>query len=81
MESTQSHIHLYYSLGMPPREIADTLGIPLKRVYHNLNTTDMGRRTLHYFPDLDTSLPQLNNAEQNRQFVAERYWPSKDNRG
>jgi hypothetical protein len=80
MDSTQAHIHYYSSLGMPPREISDTLGIPLKRVYRNLNNSDMGRRTLHYFPNMDTSLPQLNTAEDNRAFVVDKFWPCKETR-
>lgn len=81
MESTQERISFYYYAGMPPREISDTLGIPLSSVYRNLQTSDMGRRTLHYFPHIDTSVSQLTRAEINRQFVQDNLHPSKnDNR-
>lgn len=73
MEVTQEHITLYHYLGMSPREISVTLGVPLQRVYRNINYTDMGRRTFHYFPDMDTSTPQLVNAEHNRQLNAEQH--------
>ena len=78
MESTQERSHFYYHAGMPPREISDTLGIPLSSVYRNLQTSDMGRRTLHYFPHIDTSQQQLTRAEINRQYVAEYLHPSKN---
>ena len=78
MESVQERINFYSYLGMPPREISDTLGIPLSSVYRNLTASDKGKRTLHYFPDMDTSRPQLTKAEQNRQFVQEHFHPSKN---
>ena len=71
MENTQEQISLYHYLGMSPREISVTLGVPLKRVYRNINYTDLGRRTFHYFPDMDTSRPQLISAERNRAVNAE----------
>lgn len=78
MKGTQERIHLYFDLGMPPREISDTLGIPLSSVYRNLQTSDMGRRTLHYFPNIDTSSAQLGRAEVKRQHVTEHHHPSKN---
>ena len=78
MESTQERIHFYHYAGMPPREIGDTLGISLSSVYRNLQTSDTGRRTLHYFPHTDTSVPQLARAEIQRQYVKEHLHPSKE---
>ena len=78
MESTQERIHSYHHAGMPPREISDTLGIPLSSVYRNLQTSDKGRRTLHYFPQIDTSVSQLTRAEINRQYVQNHLHPSKE---
>jgi hypothetical protein len=78
MESTLTNtIELYYYLGMSPREISATLGLALKRVYRTLGTSARGKRTLHFFPDLDTSIPQLNSAEHNRDYVARHLHPSK----
>ena len=79
MKSTSERIHFYNEVGMPPREICDTLGIPLSRVYRSLKYSETGRRTLHYFPNMNTSKKQLNKAELNRQYVAENLHPSKDN--
>ena len=79
MKSTTDHVYFYYEVGMPPREISETLGIPLSRVYRTLKFSDNGRRTLHYFPNLDTSEPQLKKAEHNRDFVSRHLHPSKDN--
>lgn len=80
MESTLVHtIELYNYLGMSPREISATLGLTLKRVYRTLSTSAHGKRTLHFFPDLDTSQMQLNSAEHNRDYVASHLHPSKDN--
>ena len=78
MESTHEYISFYFSLGMPVREISDTLGVSLSNVYRNLRVSQMGRRTLHYFPNLDTSTQQLTAAEQHRQIVAARHHPSKE---
>ena len=78
MESTlKDTIELYYYLGMSPREIAVTLGLALKRVYRTLSTSAHGKRTLHFFPDCDTSHTQLNSAEHNRDYVAAHLHPSK----
>lgn len=77
MESTPQTVCFYHYLGMSPREIAGTLGIPLKRVYRSLNYSASGKRTLHFFPELDTSAKQLNKAEHNRQIVADTLHPSK----
>ena len=79
MKSTSERINFYKEVGMPPREISDTFGIPLSRVYRNLKYSETGRRTLHYFPNMNTSKKQLNKAELNRQYVAENLHPSKDN--
>jgi len=79
MKSTTDRINFYNEVGMPPREISETLGIPLSRVYRTLKFSDIGRRTLHYFPNMDTSHPQLNNAEHNRDYVSSHLHPSKDN--
>lgn len=78
MESARDYIDFYKYLGMPPREISGTLGIPLSSVYRNLKTSDIGKRTLHYFPDVDTSSQQLLKAEQNRILNADRHHPSKN---
>ena len=80
MKSTSERIHFYNEVGMPPREISDTLGIPLSRVYRILKFSDTGRRTLHYFPNMDTSTSQLNTAEHNRQYVVEHLHPSKNDK-
>lgn len=78
MESTLVRtIELYNYLGMSPREIAVTLGLALKRVYRILNSSAHGKRTLHFFPDCDTSAYQLNAAEHNRDYVAANLHPSK----
>lgn len=80
MESTLSKtVEFYVYLGMSPREIACTLGLPLKRVYRYLSSSSHGKRTLHFFPDLDTSPAQLNYAEHNRDYVSAHLHPSKDN--
>ena len=73
MESARDYIDFYSYLGMPPREIGETLGIPLSSVYRNLKFSDTGKRTLHYFPDVNTSNSQLARAEQNRQLNAQRH--------
>jgi hypothetical protein len=78
MESTYERMTFYYYAGMPPREISDTLGIPLSSVYRNLQNSDNGRRTLHYFPQIDTSVSQLTRAEINRQYVQDHLHPSKE---
>jgi len=78
MESTPQHIEFYNDVGMTPKEISGTLGVPLKRVYQTLKYSSSGKRTLHFFPDLDTSASQLNRAEHNRQYVAEHLHPSKN---
>ena len=72
-----TQIELYYYLGMSPHEISVTLGVALKRVYRILSTSAHGKRTLHFFPDLDTSDSQLNAAEHNRDYVAAHLHPSK----
>ena len=77
MKSARDHIDFYSYLGMPPREISGTLGIPLSSVYRNLQTSDTGKRTLHYFPDVNTSTPQLVRAEHKRYLNAFRHHPSK----
>ena len=78
MKSTSERIHFYNEVGMPPREIGDTLGIPLSRVYRHLKFSETGRRTLHYFPNMDTSRKQLNQAEHNRNYVSQNLHPSKE---
>ena len=78
MKSTSERIHFYNEVGMPPREICDTLGIPLSRVYRSLKVSETGRRTLHYFPNMDTSKNQLNKAEHNREYVSKHLHPSKE---
>jgi len=78
MESTHEQVRNYHHLGMLPKEISDTLGVPLSSVYRTLRATSSGKRTLHYFPHMDTSNPQLNNAEINRQYVSTHLWPSKE---
>ena len=77
MESHQERIHFYFGVGMPPREISDTLGISISSVYRNLRVSDTGRKTLHYFPNLDTSVRQLTRAEVRRQYVRDNLHPSK----
>tara|TARA_R110002074_G_scaffold77559_7_gene175844 strand:- start:5959 stop:6201 length:243 start_codon:yes stop_codon:yes gene_type:complete len=78
MESTPQIIEYYAYVGMSPKEIAGTLGVPIKRVYRTLNYSAIGKRTLHFFPDLDTSQPQLNRAEHNRQYVVDNLHPHND---
>ena len=78
MKSTTDRIHFYSEVGMSPREISDTLGIPLSRVYRALRFSGTGRRTLHYFPNMDTSRKQLNQAEHNRNYVSQNLHPSKE---
>ena len=78
MESTPQIIEFYHDCGMTPKEIAGTLGVPLKRVYLTLNYSASGKRTLHFFPDLDTSEQQLNRAEHNRDYVSRHLHPSKE---
>lgn len=78
MKSTRERIHFYNEVGMPPREISDTLGVPISSVYRNLRVSETGRRTLHYFPYMDTSQSQLFNAELNRKYVSRYLHPSKE---
>ena len=80
MESTPQTIQFYRYLGMSPKEISATLGVPLKRVYRTFNYSASGKRTLHFFPDLDTSHQQLNTAEHNRQYVVDHLHPHTDGR-
>ena len=68
----------YADIGMPPLEISETLGIPLSRVYRSLEDNDSGRCTLHYFPDMDSTVSDLCHAEQHRQYVSEHFHPSKE---
>jgi len=78
MKNTTDRIHFYGEVGMSPREISDTLGVPLSRVYRTLKFSRTGRRTLHYFPNMDTSKNQLNTAEHNRNYVVDHLHPSKN---
>ena len=78
MESTPQTIEFYFDAGMSPREIAGTLGVPLKRVYRTLSYSASGKRTLHFFPALDTSEQQLNRAEHTRDYVSRHLHPSKE---
>ncbi len=71
-------IHYYHQLGMPAQEISDTLGLSVYTVYRNLRHTSPGKRKIHTFPNLDTSLDQLNKAEHNRDYVSRHIHPSKE---